>query len=162
MAVALLLLPHQLQRLFLLDFNTEVIPNSMENQFRKLFSHLLDLISHNDVVHRMPTDGVPVPISLLRPYQRKPKGALCSPHYSPSLSYTKFIPKTLVLTIPTMPRSVLYLSSSLDAVIINGDLADSSHQETLHIKDYLQDMVVHRFVDVGHNVNGVHRSGTSC
>jgi hypothetical protein len=76
--------------------------------------------------------------------------------------FENFLHRSSVHPVRTMPKSVSKSSSSLDAVIISGHLADSSHQETLYIKSYLQDMVVHRFVDVGRDVNGVHRSGMSC
>jgi hypothetical protein len=161
MAVALLLLPHQLQRLFLLDINTKVIPNLMGNQFRKLFSHLLDLISHNDAVHRMPTDGVPVPISLLRPYQRKPRRAPCFPHSPPSLLFENFLHRSSVHPVRTLSRSVSKSSSSRGTVSMSDHLDNSLHQETPIFKGYLKDMFVHHVLAIDHDVIGVHRTGTS-
>jgi hypothetical protein len=47
--------------------NTKYDPNSVENAFTEIKFHLIALMNQITVLHRMPTDGIPIPISLLSP-----------------------------------------------------------------------------------------------
>jgi hypothetical protein len=66
----------------------------------------------------------------------------------PSFLFTDFLQRMYLDTIPAMPRSARNRSSSSDLVAPTYHLRISSHMETLLVRAYLQDMVVHLVVTV--------------
>ena len=77
---------HQFERFFLLDFNTRVTHDLMGNSFREFTSHFQAFNIQTDVVNRMPSVGIRLPISLLIPYKNNPIASLCVSYPSPPLT----------------------------------------------------------------------------
>ena len=125
----------------------KISPHSTTISFREIISHFHVLNIQIDPVHRMPTDGMPFPISLLRPDRIWACHIvpLILRSHSRSKSYSQRVVCILHQAYHLAPNS----SSSLDLVIHDDHLGDSSHQKTPTDKAYLQDMVVHPLIYVG-------------
>ena len=85
-AVNLSLLSPLIKRLFPLDFNMIVTPIWMGVPFREFTSYLQVLNTHTDMVNRMSSVGVPLPIYHIRPYKRKLSVSVCAFWLPPPLS----------------------------------------------------------------------------
>ncbi|XP_071677334.1 uncharacterized protein [Lolium perenne] len=104
----------------------------------------------------MPICGIPLPICPHNSYQHKPRCPLCAPYPPPPLRFRKFVLRCPVQHAPTMPTSATNSSSSLGYGALGDHLVKSLHQKTFLVEGYLQDMVGHDVVAVGHDVIGIH------
>jgi hypothetical protein len=116
--------------------------------FRLLISHSIGLIPQTETTHRMPTGGITLPISLLSTYQCKIRCPWCVTWFPPSVSFSNISERSSPQPMPTMPFLAINSSSSPRYVALGDHFATSSHQKTLLVVAYLQDMVLHHMASV--------------